>query len=115
VLAVAATQAEGATVVRDAAELRRKESDRIATTVQELRKLGAHIEERPDGFVVEGPARLVGAPVHSHGDHRLAMALAVAGLVAEGETVVEGFDCAADSFPGFADVLGTLTMDGGKT
>jgi len=110
VLAVAATQAEGATVVRDAAELRRKESDRIATTVQELRKLGAHIEERPDGFVVEGPTRLVGAPVHSHGDHRLAMALAVAGLVAEGETVVEGFDCAADSFPGFADVLGTLTM-----
>lgn len=112
VLAVAATQAEGVTVVRDAADLRHKESDRISATVQELRKLGACIEERPDGFVVEGPARLRGARVESHGDHRLALALAVAGLVAEGETVVEGFDRAADSFPGFPDVLASLLKAG---
>ncbi len=108
ILAVAATQAEGVTVVRDADDLRHKESDRIAATVQELQKLGARIEERPDGFVVEGPARLRGARVESHGDHRLALALAVAGLVAQGETVVEEFGRAADSFPGFPEVLAGL-------
>ncbi|MBC7224552.1 MAG: 3-phosphoshikimate 1-carboxyvinyltransferase, partial [Anaerolineae bacterium] len=108
VLAVAATQAEGTTVVRDAADLRHKESDRIAATVQELQKMGAQIAERPDGFVVEGPTRLRGTRVDSHGDHRLALALAVAGLVAEGETVVEGFARAADSFPGFPEMLAGL-------
>lgn len=108
VLAVAATQAEGETVVRDAEDLRHKESDRIATTVRELQKLGAHIEERPDGFVVEGPTRLRGTAVDSHGDHRLAMALAVAGLVADGETTVANFDCVGDSFPGFEEVLERL-------
>lgn len=105
VLAVAATQAEGVTEVRDAAELRVKEVDRISLLAVELRKLGAQIEERPDGFSIEGPTRLQGAPVDSHGDHRLGMALAVAGLVAEGETVVDGAECIADSFPGFAKTL----------
>ena len=105
ILAVVATQAEGETVVRDAAELRVKETDRIAAIASELRKLGAHVEERPDGFVVEGPTRLVGARVDSHGDHRLAMSLAVAGLVAEGETIVEGAECIGDSFPGFEETL----------
>jgi 3-phosphoshikimate 1-carboxyvinyltransferase len=108
ILAVAATQAHGETLVRDAAELRVKESDRIETTVQELRRLGAAIESRPDGFVVEGPSQLVGAVVDSHGDHRLAMALAVAGLVASGETVVQGAGCIADSFPGFEGLLARL-------
>lgn len=108
VFAVLATQAEGVTVVKDAAELRVKETDRIATTVQELRKLGAQIEERDDGFVVEGPTRLRGARVYSHGDHRLAMALAIAGLVAEGMTVVEEAECASDSFPGFERTLARL-------
>ena len=108
ILAVVATQAEGETVVRDAAELRVKETDRIAAIVSELRKLGAHIEERPDGFVVEGPTRLVGARVDSHGDHRLAMSLAVAGLVAEGETIIEGAECIGDSFPGFEERLAVL-------
>ncbi len=108
ILAVAATQAQGTTVVRDAAELRVKETDRIANVAIELRKLGAHIEERPDGFVVEGPMRLVGTQVNSHGDHRLAMSLAIAGLVAEGETTIEGAECIADSFPGFERILGTL-------
>ena len=108
ILAVAATQARGETVVRDAAELRVKETDRIATTVRELRRLGAEIEPRPDGFAVRGPTPLRGAAVRSHGDHRLAMALAVAGLVAQGETVVEDTACIADSFPGFASILASL-------
>jgi 3-phosphoshikimate 1-carboxyvinyltransferase len=112
ILAVVASQAEGTTVVGDAAELRVKETDRIANTAAELRKLGAHIEERPDGFVVEGPMRLVGAQVNSHGDHRLAMSLAIAGLVAEGETTIEGAECIADSFPGFEGILRALTNSG---
>lgn len=105
VLAIVATQAESRTVVRDAAELRVKESDRIATVVEELGKMGARIEPLPDGFIVEGPTLLKGAAVSSHGDHRLAMALAVAGLVAEGETVIDDIACAADSFPGFVEVM----------
>jgi 3-phosphoshikimate 1-carboxyvinyltransferase len=105
VLAVAATQARGTTTVRDAAELRVKETDRIAAIVDELRTMGARIEPLPDGFVVEGPTRLYGARVDSHGDHRLAMALAVAGLIAEGETVVENANCIADSFPSFVEVM----------
>lgn len=108
VLAVLATQARGRTVVRDAAELRVKETDRIATVAAELRRLGAAVEERPDGFVVEGPARLQSAPVSSHGDHRLAMALAVAGLVAEGALLIEDTACIADSYPGFGRALRKL-------
>lgn len=108
ILAVAATQAEGETVVRDAAELRVKETDRIAAIVAELRKFGAYIEERPDGFVVEGPTSLREAHVDSHGDHRLAMSLIVAGLLAEGETIVEGTECIEDSFLGFEGILTAL-------
>ncbi len=105
VFAVAATQAHGVTRVHNAAELRVKETDRIAVIASELRKLGARIEPCPDGFVVEGSTPLHGAVVDSHGDHRVAMALAVAGLLAEGETVVENAECIADSFPGFAGVV----------
>jgi 3-phosphoshikimate 1-carboxyvinyltransferase len=105
VLAVAATQAQGETVVRDAAELRVKETDRIATTVEELRRMGAEIEAHPDGFAVHGPTPLRGAEVHSHGDHRLGMALAVAGLVARGETLVRDTVCIGDSFPGFSATM----------
>ncbi|HNT76651.1 MAG TPA: 3-phosphoshikimate 1-carboxyvinyltransferase [Anaerolineae bacterium] len=108
ILAVAATQAEGRTVVRDAAELRVKETDRVAVVVEELRKLGATIEPLPDGFIIEGPTPLHGAAVDSHGDHRLGMALAVAGLAAEGETVIGHAECIADSFPGFVDVMAQL-------
>ena len=71
------------------------------------------MEERPDGMIIGGRARLRGAAVHSHGDHRLAMAMAVAGLVAEGETVVQGADCADDSFPGFAATLARLGAEVG--
>jgi 3-phosphoshikimate 1-carboxyvinyltransferase len=105
VLAVAATQAHGVTTVRDAAELRVKESDRIATAVTELRALGARIDPRPDGFVIEGPTSLRGAVVDSHGDHRLAMALTVAGLIAQSEVVVQNAECIDDSFPGFAELM----------
>jgi 3-phosphoshikimate 1-carboxyvinyltransferase len=110
VLAVAATQADGTTLVSDASELRVKETDRIATVVAELQKMGAQIEALPDGFRVEGPRPLRGATVDSHGDHRLAMALAVAGLVASGETRVENSGCIADSFPGFEAILARLSQ-----
>jgi 3-phosphoshikimate 1-carboxyvinyltransferase len=105
---VLATQAHGITTVRDAKELRVKETDRIATTVSELRKMGARIEARDDGFVVEGPTPLKGALVSSHGDHRLAMALAIAGLCASSETVIEEAQVTVDSFPGFAKTLARL-------
>jgi 3-phosphoshikimate 1-carboxyvinyltransferase len=108
VLAVAATQARGRTIIRDAHELRVKETDRIATTVSELRKLGAKIEPTADGFIVDGPTPLIGAPVESHDDHRLAMAMAVAGLVAKGRTVVYGAEVTGDSFPGFEVTLQAL-------
>ena len=108
-LAVAATQAEGTTVVRDAAELRVKETDRIDAVVDGLQTLGARIEPLPDGFSVEGPTALRGGVVDSRGDHRLAMALTVAGLIAEGETVIEHAECIADSFPGFVELMRRLS------
>lgn len=108
VLAVAATQARGRTVIRDAGELRVKETDRIASTVTELRKMGAKIEPTEDGFLIDGPTQLLGAPVESQDDHRLAMALTVAGLVAKGSTTVYGAEVTADSFPGFEITLQAL-------
>jgi 3-phosphoshikimate 1-carboxyvinyltransferase len=105
ILAVAATQAAGETVVRDAQELRVKESDRIGALAAELRKMGAQIQERPDGFVITGSAPLNGARVSAHSDHRLAMALAVAALAARGETIIDGWECTADSFPNFESML----------
>jgi 3-phosphoshikimate 1-carboxyvinyltransferase len=86
--------------------LRVKESDRIAAVCGELRKMGAYIEELPDGFVVRGPVRLRGAEVDPRGDHRIAMALAVAALVAEGPTIIRGWECTEVSFPGFLKLLG---------
>jgi 3-phosphoshikimate 1-carboxyvinyltransferase len=112
VLAVAATQAEGETVVRDAAELRVKETDRIHAVVSELSKMGARIEERPDGFAVQGPTPLRGARCSSHGDHRIAMTLAIAGLLADGETIIEGAECIDDSFPGFIALLQEIAGEG---
>lgn len=108
IFALAATQAQGTTRVCGAAELRVKETDRIATLVEELRALGAQIEPHADGFTIEGPTPLHGARVDSHGDHRLAMTLAIAGLLAEGETTVIGSECIADSFPGFEERLNVL-------
>ena len=108
VLAVLAATAGRATEIRDAAELRVKESDRIAAIRRELGKMGVHVEERPDGMLIPGDQRFHGAHVASGGDHRMAMALAVAGLVAEGETVIEDVACVQTSFPTFVDLLNTL-------
>jgi 3-phosphoshikimate 1-carboxyvinyltransferase len=108
VLAVLAAVAPGVTVIRDAKELRVKESDRIAAVARELGALGAAIEERPDGMVITGGRRLRGAAVRSRGDHRMAMALAVAGLVADGETVIDDVECVSTSFPKFAETLNAL-------
>ena len=108
ILAVAATQAQGETIIRDAQELRVKEVDRIAMLAAELRKLGASVEEKPDGMILSGPARLHGAEVESYGDHRMGMALAVAGLAALGDTTILEAECMDDSFPGFATALASL-------
>lgn len=106
VLALLATQCEGTTVIRDAAEMRVKESDRIAVIACELSKLGANIEEKPDGMLIHGPTPLCGTSVVSPpGDHRIAMTLAVASLIAEGETTLENADAVASSFPNFWDLL----------
>ena len=103
-----ATQAEGATEVRGAAELRVKESDRIRGLVDGLRALGGDVEELPDGFVVEGPRRLGPARCDSLTDHRLAMTFALAGLVAAGPVEVSGLEFVEDSFPGFLECLDRL-------
>ncbi|HEX6987570.1 MAG TPA: hypothetical protein VF170_19480, partial [Planctomycetaceae bacterium] len=108
VLAVAAACAEGTTVVRDATELRVKETDRIASMTEVLGRLGAAIRPTEDGMVIEGGRPLRGTAVASLGDHRTAMAAAVAGLVAAGETVVDDVACIDTSFPGFAGVLEQL-------
>ena len=108
VLAVLATQAQGETLVRDAGELRVKESDRIAAVTGELRKLGARIEEQPDGLIIEGPARLHGAVVDSRGDHRLAMSLAIAGLIADGETSIRNAEAYLESFSNFVELIRAL-------
>jgi 3-phosphoshikimate 1-carboxyvinyltransferase len=109
VLAVAACFAEGDTIISDAAELRVKESDRIATTVSELTRLGGKLEPRDDGMVIHGVGGLSGAVVESHGDHRLAMSMAVAGLAASGETVIHGAEDASVSYPTFWEHLASLT------
>jgi 3-phosphoshikimate 1-carboxyvinyltransferase len=110
VLAVLATQAEGETVIRGAAELRVKETDRLSAIAKNLRALGATLEELPDGLVIRGPVRLRGAPVEAGGDHRIAMALAVAALVADGETTIDGADCVAVSYPAFFEDLERLVV-----
>lgn len=109
VIAVAAAAAEGVTVIRDAAELRVKETDRIEVISCELRKLGADLTSLPDGLSINGGRALKGAAVNSRGDHRLAMSLAIAGLAAASEnTVVNEAACIDVSFPGFANLLSGL-------
>lgn len=104
ILAVFGTQVEGGIEFRDAGELRVKESDRIASVVENLRRMGADVEEFEDGLKV-GKSDLTGATIDSFGDHRIAMAFAIAGLLGSGETVIEGAECAAVSFPDFFRVL----------
>ena len=107
ILAVFGTQLAGGLEVRDAQELRIKESDRISAVVSNLRRMNAEIDEFPDGFRVLR-SRLTGADVDSMGDHRIAMALAVAALLADGPTTIKNADCAAVSFPDFFDVLDSV-------
>ena len=110
VLAVAGARVEGGIEIRDAAELRVKESDRIRATVANLRAMGAEVEEHEDGLTVAGPARLRGARVNSFGDHRVAMAAAVAALAAEGDTEIEDADCVSVSFPEFFPLLESVAV-----
>jgi 3-phosphoshikimate 1-carboxyvinyltransferase len=105
ILCVAAACAHGRTELRDAAELRVKESDRIAVMAETLARLGARVEELPDGLVIDGPARFSGARIDSHGDHRVAMAAAIAALVAAAPVTITDAECADVSFPGFYDLL----------
>jgi 3-phosphoshikimate 1-carboxyvinyltransferase len=108
IIAVMATQAEGRTVIRDAEELKVKETNRIDVVVKELRKMGARIEPTEDGMIIEGPVKLTGADCISHGDHRIGMSMAIAGLVAVGETTIHGADAINVSFPGFEQLLTSL-------
>lgn len=102
VIAVAAALAEGTTVIRNAKELRVKETDRITTVVENLRAMGAEVVEFEDGMEIHGGKPLHGATLDSYGDHRIAMAFAIAGLFASGETVIQNTDCVNTSYPGFA-------------
>lgn len=110
VLAVAAAMADGETVVQDAVELRHKETDRIIAIVKTLQKLGAEIKEHPDGFTIRGGQLLRGAVCDSYGDHRMAMTATVAGLVAQGETIIEGAGCVNISYPNFFDTLDSIVV-----
>ncbi len=105
ILAVAGALANGQTIIRHAQELRVKETDRIAAIAHNLRTMGAQVTEMTDGLQIYGPALLHGARVASFGDHRIAMAFAIAGLFAEGETIVQDADCIRESYPGFETVL----------
>jgi 3-phosphoshikimate 1-carboxyvinyltransferase len=110
VLSVLATQSDEGMEIRDAGELRVKESDRIRSIVENLRAMGADVEEFEDGLAIRGRQRLHGAVIKTYSDHRIAMAFAVAGLVAEGETLIEGAECAGVSFPGFFQIMETLRI-----
>ena len=105
ILAVAGALAEGTTIIRQAQELRVKETDRIAGIAHNLRTMGVHVNELADGLEIHGRAPLRGARVASFGDHRIAMAFAVAGLFADGETIIQEADCVRDSYPGFEKAL----------
>ena len=105
ILSVAGALANGKTIIRQAEELRVKETDRIAAMAHNLRAMGGQVSELKDGLEIHGPAPLHGARVPSFGDHRIAMAFAVAGLFADGETVVQDAECIRESYPGFEAVL----------
>jgi 3-phosphoshikimate 1-carboxyvinyltransferase len=107
-IALVATQAQGKTIVSGAKELRVKETDRLKAIVSELKKMGANIQEKEDGFIVVGPSKLQGAACESYHDHRIAMSLAIAALLAEGKTVIKNSECIDISFPGFENTLRKL-------
>ncbi len=111
ILAIAATQAQGTTTIRDAAELRIKESDRIAAVATNLQKMGANVRETKDGLIINGPTPLRGAQIDSYNDHRIALSFAIAALIAQGETTIKGADCVDISFPGFFQLLDQMCHD----
>jgi 3-phosphoshikimate 1-carboxyvinyltransferase len=111
VLAAVAPYTENGLEVRDGKELRVKESDRIAAVASNLRKMGAEVEERPDGMRIPGGQHLHGAELDSFGDHRIAMAFAVAALRAEGDTTIQGADAAGVSYPAFFEELRSVTCE----
>lgn len=108
IIALAATQANGRTTISGANELRIKESDRLKTITSELNKMGADIKEKDDGLIINGPTELKGAVVQSHNDHRIAMSLAIAGLIAKGQTKIKNVECVDTSFPEFRETLESL-------
>ena len=108
IMAIIATQAQGTTVIRDAFELRHKETDRIKVVVSNLRKMGARIGELEDGMAIDGGTELEGAEITTYGDHRIAMAFAIAGLVARGETVIKDAECVTTSHPSFWEDLESI-------
>jgi 3-phosphoshikimate 1-carboxyvinyltransferase len=110
ILCVAATQAKGITNIRGAEELRVKESDRIQSMVAGLKKMGAPIEEFKDGLSIQGQSILRGSEIESYGDHRIAMSMSIAGLIAEGTTTIHGVSSVNISFPGFFQLLRKLTL-----
>jgi len=105
ILAVAAALARGETTIRDAHELRVKETDRIHAVAHNLRQMGVPVDEFEDGMTITGGAELHGAELESFGDHRIAMAFAVAGMFAEGVTTINDTDCISTSYPGFEQHL----------
>jgi 3-phosphoshikimate 1-carboxyvinyltransferase len=109
VIALAACFAKGTTVIRDAQELRIKESDRLQTTAKELSRLGGNVKELPDGLIIEGTGSLKGGICRSYGDHRIAMTLGIAGLLADEEVVINGAEIASITYPNFWENLNALT------
>ncbi|MCM3724398.1 3-phosphoshikimate 1-carboxyvinyltransferase [Neobacillus cucumis] len=109
IIALLATQAEGTTIIKDAEELKVKETNRIDTVVQELRKLGADIEATDDGMIIHGKSKLTGGKVSSHGDHRIGMMLAIAALLSENTVELERFEAISVSYPNFFTHLNILT------
>src|SRR6478672_1226821 len=109
ILSIAGALASGKTTIRHAEELRVKESDRIAAIAHNLRAMGAQVSELSDGLEIYGPAPLRGARLPSFGDHRIAMAFAIAGLFAEGETIIQDAECIRESYPGFEAILEEFT------
>jgi 3-phosphoshikimate 1-carboxyvinyltransferase len=110
IIMVAATQAKGTTKIQNAKELRMKETDRIKSMVWGLKKMGVDISVRGDDIYIKGPVRLKAARLKSFGDHRTAMSFAIAGLVADGETIVEDTDCICTSFPDFKEILANISQ-----
>ncbi len=111
VICIAAAAAEGETLIKDAAELRVKESDRIAVMAECLSSMGVDVETFDDGMRITGKKKLKGTVCHSHGDHRIAMSMAIAGLVAEGEMVIEDTECIKTSFPRFEETLRKISVE----